>query len=424
MKKRNLIATVAAALLLAVSALAQNFTTFDAPGAGTGSGLGTLPISINPKGAIAGLDRDANACRHGFIRDKHGNFTIFDDPNAGTGSGEGTRGYSINPAGAVTGWYTDAITGAGRGYVRAPDGTITNFDAPDAGQGPYPLGTYPWSVNILNPSGVITGWYVDANSAYHGFVRAADGTITEFDAPGSDGFTAAYGINPAGTITGYACSSSVCYGFVRNAKGVITNFVVPGDNVDGTGAEAISSAGVITGWWLDVNTAYHGFVRSKQGVITTFDPPDSGTGNGQGTIPFSINAAGAIAGYYIDANGVDHGFVRAADGTITEFDVPGAGTASGQGTQGSGNNNRGAITGDYIDGNGVYHGYLTNSFFDAENLNPPLAASDMIDEPEQIASAASKAAQGQQVVRDDRVRKGHQRRMPFAGLPGVTFLPQ
>ena len=117
-------------LMLAASsipAMAQSFTTFDAPGAGTGSGLGTLPISINSKGAITGLTRDDNAVRHGFLRDKHGNFTIFDDPNAGTGSGEGTRGYSINPAGAITGWYTDAITGAGRGFLRAADGIITNL---------------------------------------------------------------------------------------------------------------------------------------------------------------------------------------------------------------------------------------------------------------------------------------------------------
>jgi len=37
------------------SAQAQDFTTFNAPGAGTSSGQGTLPENINTAGDIAGI---------------------------------------------------------------------------------------------------------------------------------------------------------------------------------------------------------------------------------------------------------------------------------------------------------------------------------------------------------------------------------
>ena len=242
---------------------------FDAPGAGTGSGEGTLPISINPAGKITGLTRDANLVRHGFLRDNHGKVTVFDDANAGTGSGQGTRGYSINPKGTITGYYTDS-SGADHGYVRDPHGAITNFDAPDAGTGSG-QGTFPWGNDNINPSGAITGYYVDTNNGDHGFLRAPDGSITEFDAPGGAGGTAAFGINPAGAITGDDCSPTKCYGFLRSPKGHFTKFAVPGA-VNGTYPEYINAGGTITGTWVDVSGADHGFVRDPDGKITKFDP--------------------------------------------------------------------------------------------------------------------------------------------------------
>src|SRR5579863_6054098 len=82
---------------------------------------------------------------------------------------------------------------------------------------------------MINPSGAITGWYTDSNNASHGFVRAPDGTITEFDVPGDSGGTVPYGgINPSGTVAGYYCDSSNCYGFLRSPKGHFTKFSVSG----------------------------------------------------------------------------------------------------------------------------------------------------------------------------------------------------
>src|SRR5215471_11244632 len=53
--------------------------------------------------------------------------------------------------------------------------TFTTFDPPDS------LSTAPSSVNS---AGQIAGTYFDSNFATHGFVRASDGAITSFDAPG------------------------------------------------------------------------------------------------------------------------------------------------------------------------------------------------------------------------------------------------
>src|SRR4029077_2025395 len=156
-------------------------TTFDAPGAGTAPGQGTFANALNDSGVITGFIRDANAARHGFLRAPDGTFIIFDDPNAGTcsfscgtiGNGQGTRAYAINPAGEIVGFYTDNSARC-HGYVRAANGTFTQIDAPDAGTGPSPQGTFPseFTPMGINPGGAIIGLYVDASSVQHGFVRA------------------------------------------------------------------------------------------------------------------------------------------------------------------------------------------------------------------------------------------------------------
>ena len=54
--------------------------------------------------------------------------TTFDAPGAGTGPGQGTIAFAINPAGTISGRYADA-GGAIHAIVRTPDGTISTFDA-------------------------------------------------------------------------------------------------------------------------------------------------------------------------------------------------------------------------------------------------------------------------------------------------------
>jgi len=88
------------------------------------------------------------------------------------------------------------------------DGTITTFDVPQAA-GTIPAGS--------NPSGASTGQYFDSNFVPHGFVRAADGTIVAFDAPGAGtGGTSPISLSPSGEAMGsYLDSNFTFHGFVR-----------------------------------------------------------------------------------------------------------------------------------------------------------------------------------------------------------------
>jgi hypothetical protein len=347
--------------------------TFDAPGAGTGPGQGTLGIAINPAGVIAGAYTDTRGVNHGFLRAPDGTFATFDAPGAGTGPGQGTFVSfvgALTPAGAITGAYIDA-SGVNHGFLRTPDGTITTFDAPGAGTGPS-QGTL---AEDINPEGVIAGEYSDAINVVHGFLRTEDGAFTTFDVsgagtgPGQGTFVASVeGLTPAGALAGYYTDQSgVNHGYVRAPDGTITTFDVSGAGTgptQGTFVGGINPEGTVMSTYVDPSSAYHGYVRAPDGTITTFDILGAGTGPGQGTVPEAINAPGTITGNYFDANGVSHGFIRANHGAITVFDVPGAGTGPGQGTVSFDNNPVDAITGWEIDANGVFHGFLLKLYKD------------------------------------------------------------
>lgn len=145
-------------------------TIFDAPGAGTGTDQGTscpgCTSGLNQWGAIAGTYTDSNNVHHGFLRSPKGEFTTFDAPGAGTDSYEGTGCFSdcpvsLNDWGAIMGTYIDSNF-VYHGYLRTPDGKIVTVD---------PLGSvFTWS-SSMNDLGAITGYYGDPNNVYHGFVR-------------------------------------------------------------------------------------------------------------------------------------------------------------------------------------------------------------------------------------------------------------
>jgi hypothetical protein len=296
----------------------------------------------------------------------------FDDPAAGTcsancgaiGNGQGTRGYSINLFGEVAGFFTDN-TAHSHGFIRSPSGVFTQIDAPDAGPGPFPQGTFV-SENTpmgINPEGAVIGFYVDANSIQHGFVRSATGKITEFDPAGST-FTETNAIDLLGNVVGfYFDANSVGYGYLRDPRGNITVIDAPGadhtpGNFNGTFCVGISVTGEVEGVFVDSNFVLHGFTRSPSGKYTTYNVPAAGTGPGQGTLPESNDDLGDIAGNYFDTNGVNHGFLRNLHGSFTTFDAPGAGTSPGQGTVPSDNNDTGLVTGQVIDSNNLVHGFF------------------------------------------------------------------
>jgi hypothetical protein len=345
-----------------------NFTTINVSVAGTGVLQGTFPISINAAGDIAGIYVTPGIVAHGFVRAADGTVTPFDAPGAGSGYAQGTFPFSINAAGEIVGMYSDG-NNVYHGFLRAADGAITTLDDPGAS----PAGHNGTNLMGINTVGAIAGLYRDASAVYHGFVRAANGVITPFEAPdagtGTYAGTEPISINAAGDITGvyvvsYVLHAAVYHGFVRAANGAITEFDAPGAGTGtghyrGTFPISINTAGEIAG-----ASGGQGFVRAANGTITTFDAPgaaSTGPGILQGTGGVSINDTGDIAGIYADASGVLHGFVRTSNGTITPFDAPGAGTAGTSlfpGTAVLSINDSGDITGTYADLSGVFRGYV------------------------------------------------------------------
>ena len=134
--------------------------------------------------------------------------------------------------------------------------------------------------------GNIAGFYFDANSVGHGFLRDPRGNFTVDRCPGAD--------HTAGSF-------------------------------NGTFGVGVIPTGEVEGVYVDPNGVLHGFTRSPQGAYTVYNVPAAGTGPGQGTLPESNDDLGDIAGNYIDANGVNHGFLRNRHGSLTTFDAPGGG---------------------------------------------------------------------------------------------------
>jgi hypothetical protein len=220
-------------------------TTFAAPvpGQPAPDNYNTIGIAINTAGIIAGrysvYSNSTGLLSHGFIRAANGTINTFDPANV-TNSSLGSNTYSnyigtlptsIDTAGDIAGTYTD-INGARHSFVRLANGVITSFDPPGTDSSPCPFTGNTVVIcgsgaSAINDAGEIVGVYIDTNNIGHGFLRAANGSITSFDAPGagtgSYQGTAAFAINAAGTIAGiYLDANSVLHGFVGNAPPTAT----------------------------------------------------------------------------------------------------------------------------------------------------------------------------------------------------------
>jgi hypothetical protein len=96
------------------------------------------------------------------------------------------------------------------GFVRAADGTITTFDPP---------GSVETCAVPISNKGLVAGFYQKGDRMYHGYVRKPDGTIKAFDPPGSV-HTIPQGIDDShtdgGAVTGCFSSNNLFRGFVRS----------------------------------------------------------------------------------------------------------------------------------------------------------------------------------------------------------------
>jgi hypothetical protein len=268
---------------------------------------------------------------------------------------------------------------------------IITIDAPGAGTAQY-QGTgcfaYTDCSVLLNNFGVITGYYLDANNVYHGFVRSPDGKFTSFQAPGADtnpqdfNGTLPNAINDAGAITGeYYDVNNEEHGFLRSPEGKFTSFDVPGGIAGTTSPIALNLEGAIVGYYIDQNGGFQGFLRNPDGTFASWTAPGGCTSTPSdgcyGTAAFGINVFGFIAGGSEDNSGnfVGHNLIRSPQGKFTLVTVPAAGTGPYQGTGSPGSsvpiNVFGAIASYYIDANNLVHGYLRNPLGEITTYDVP-----------------------------------------------------
>jgi hypothetical protein len=254
------------------------FLTFDWPGACTASQTtgchGSGVWNINTFGEAVGPyeDTSGNFVAHTAIRYPNGQITSFSVPGSSMEYGQGTVPASftgLNDAGVITGEYYDS-NNTFHGYIRDALGHFTTFEAPGANLTiPY-YGTFPSSLNVF---GSVAGSYLDGNSVYHGFLRDPLGKITGFEAPGADTTAGSFNgtspecVNDLGAITGYYTdANSIYHGFVRDPSGHFTTIDAPGagstpGSFTGTFLFGGNDAGEIAGDYQDANSVYHGFVR-------------------------------------------------------------------------------------------------------------------------------------------------------------------
>jgi hypothetical protein len=207
---------------------AGEFTTI---GFALGADYETVVTGLNDSGTVVGyFAMDSNISS--FIRHPDGFSTQFDVPvDVGNDGRLETTAESINADGVVAGRYYACLqpctSPTAGGFVRSPQGTLTLFsppgkivDLPVKLDKPFGASITAQHQLSINQAGIITGSYVDAEGAQHGFVRNPYGTITSFDPPRS-GQTTATSINDSGVIAGsyyYDWNNQIAEGFLRLPK--------------------------------------------------------------------------------------------------------------------------------------------------------------------------------------------------------------
>jgi hypothetical protein len=341
------------ALTFTLQTSAQQFKTFDAPGAGTAPGTGTFPVGINAQGTVTGVVNDGQGygdyqgSYHGFVLGADSKLITFDVPDAFPGW---TVPTAINDLGEIVGFFANISNCAAvdiqpvafcyHGFLRKPNGTFTVFDAPadtPPGYSDY-MGIVPQSINNF---GVITGWYyMRFNATELGFYLTPNGRFTVL---GGEAYEP-NSINDFGVIVGTTSSSPFdppFQGFITTRTGMLT-FQVPGgmayddkSNDFGGGNVFINDFGVVAG----NSMTGAGFLRAPDGKITFFP------GFFVAGLNIFANTTGAFDG---------HAVIRYSNGKLIVLNMPVAEKYS----EGTGINARDVVTGSWEDSAGVSHGFI------------------------------------------------------------------
>jgi N-acetylneuraminic acid mutarotase len=305
------------------------FTVIDAPGAGAGTGQGTYPSQFDAAGDIGGIYTDANNGLHGFFRAASGAITTYNAPGASAMNGvinglAGRMGKLASRAGKTARFF-NPVGSSGK----KPNSFLNRFRvffSKLGGVRSQSLGTMPTggifndTAGILagtiglgmDTAGDIAGIYTDGDYVAHGFLRAAKGAITTFDAPaagtGAEQGTGAFSVNASGTVVGsYADQNSVIHGFALTlGQGAVTTKLhsspastVYGEPVTFTATVASSSGAAPpdgeTVWFMNgATTLGKEALSGGTADFTTTDLP-GGTDSVTAVYPGDLNFSGSTS---------------------------------------------------------------------------------------------------------------------------------
>jgi probable HAF family extracellular repeat protein len=256
-----------------------------------------------------------------------------------------------------------------KGPHAPPNSSMAAADTPASAQYRFipistPQSTYAVADGINN-AGLVTGFYIDSNSNYHGFVWQ-NGVLETVDYPGAldtrlngvsnrgvaigyygDGFTnhavtytvstgtwtalpdipnyslnEGYCINSAGFAIGNAASGNSMVAWIWDPKArSYSFFAVPGATPSTTSPSCINDKNQIAGQFAD-SSGLHGFLK-EYGTYATINFPGAAD-----TFLEGINNWGTIQGSIIDIPGAMDGFAASPAGVFTEVNYPGAAATS------------------------------------------------------------------------------------------------
>jgi PKD repeat protein len=190
----------------------------------------------------------------------------------------------------------------------------------------FPAGFSATTANVYalreNSSGVIAGWASDVGVT-HAFRYTPGAGFTDLDAytphPGN---SFAYDINDAGVIVGSANNGSGLQPIAWQVDNSIINLGTFIFGITNGEATAISSNGIIAGYYQGITDA--GIFEYSGGTMTLFTNPPGSSGIPNVT---AVNASGALT-VNASVGGVTTAFVMTSDGTFTPVGTLGGGTTS------------------------------------------------------------------------------------------------
>jgi uncharacterized membrane protein len=251
---------------------ASAFKLLNPPGASYAFAFG-----INNSGMVVGSYTDAHGTYRGYAYDG-GEYKTVVFP----GAASFTQANGVNDTGTIVGDFIgrDQLT---HGFLLA-GGRFARFDAKS--------GVSTW-ISGINNVGNLTGTVGNDGNTL-GFVRIGR-SVTLFTFHGF--VTHAYGINAANTTVGFFIPPpfAAYHGFVRAANGAISQLDYPGSV--STDCLGINNAGEVTGFYLDSRNVSHGFIF-RSGRFRASNLPDiAGINNGGNYVGSITSGRGKTTGY-------------------------------------------------------------------------------------------------------------------------------